>query len=600
MINPDKQYRVEGSHWVSPVNFDSEVTEQFDFPTPLGLIDSTLRKTNYTAGSTTTIDGFLRIAAALDAAGVRDESLNLDWWGDDEPNRRELELVREVLRGGFSFTTNVFADTLLSNGNGTPRIEPRSTVDLLLGLGAEVIAPGIVPADSPEAEARQFRELQELVAYATSCGLRVTVTLAQAGRRDFAGLMRAANAAIDAGVTRIDLMDSTSSLGPEAMRVFVKRFRAGLNTPVPLTMHVHDDFGLGTAAAIAAAGAGAGPDVSVNSVSYRCGFPPLEEVVLSLEVLYGVDTGIRVDHLQSLSDLVAHESGLALPAMKPVTGGYAYLKSTTMDVLASLRDGVRTFPPISGCVHADVTGAEIRWVWDRLSTRAMVRQLLANLELGATSAEVESVYSALNTAIDAIEEYPRWLEPAQAEDIARTTVGLDRFNELTDEEAADELVSCSRSQTLVQALVAGRPYRSPAALDAAVIGAVAALSDAELPEVLSLYPRIATDAGGVTQAAEWSRREENGIHAAAPDVRGRLLALGAEYETRFGYTFLISATGRDGQDVLEQLEARLESDPATELRTSRGELSTICRSRAQKMLQESTSRPRAATARLTA
>jgi D-citramalate synthase len=426
VLNPDKVHRREGSHWVSPVNFDAEVVDQLEFPRPLGLIDSTLRKTNYTAGSTTTIDGFLRIAQALDDAGVRDESLNLDWWGDDVPNARELELVREVLAGGFGFTCNVYADTLLGNGVGTPRVDPKSTVDLLAGLGATVIAPGIVEAPDADSEARQRDQLADVVGYARQNGLGVTITLAQVGRRDFDSMLRAANHALTLGVTRFDLMDSTSSLSPEAMRVFIRRFRSRLDRQVPLTMHVHDDFGLGTAGAIAAAGAGAGPDVSVNAVSYRCGFPPLEEVVLSLEILYGVDTGIKVDRLQALSDLVARESGVPLPALKPVTGGYAYLKSTTMDVLTALRDGVGTFPPISGCVHADVTGADIRWVWDRLSNRGMARQLAKNLGFDPTDDEVEAVYAALNATIDATITYPRWIEPAEAERIARETIAAVR------------------------------------------------------------------------------------------------------------------------------------------------------------------------------
>ncbi|MDP5227621.1 MULTISPECIES: hypothetical protein [Arthrobacter] len=426
MINPNREFRVEGSHWVSPVNFDEEVTRDFDFPSPLGLIDSTLRKTNYTAGAQTTLDGFLRIAQGLEDIGIKDESLNLDWWGDDVPNARELAMVREILAGGFKFTCNVYADTLLGNGEGTPRIDPKSTVDLLLSLGAKVIAPGIVEASSPEAEARQFRQLAEVTEYATSSGLEWTVTLAQAGRRGFDSMMRAANEAVALGAKRIDLMDSTSSLSPEAMRVFIRRFRAGLVKEVPLTMHVHDDFGLGTAGAIAAAAAGAGPDVSVNGVSYRCGFPPLEEVATSLEVLYGVDTGIKLEGLQALSDLVYRETGLPNPALKPVTGEYAYLKSTTADVLNSLRDGVRTFPPISGCLHADVVGADIRWVWDRLSTRGMVRQLATNLGLELNEVEVEAVYKALNDAIDEIPAYPRWLTPEQAGALVRQTVDSSR------------------------------------------------------------------------------------------------------------------------------------------------------------------------------
>ncbi|MEU6658850.1 hypothetical protein [Streptomyces sp. NPDC046821] len=422
MINPDRQHRVEGQHWVSPVNFEPEVTEQFDFPSPLGLIDSTLRKVRYTAGATTAIDGFLRIAQALADAGIKDEALNLDWWGDDGPNPREFELVREILAGGFSFTTNVYADTLLGNGDGAPVSDGRAAVDVLLGIGAEVVAPGIVEAPSLDAEKRQLEQLATVLDYARSCGLRYTITLAQCGRRDFDRMVRVANEAIALGAHRLDLMDSTSSLSPEAMRVFIRRFRSRLDREVPLTMHVHDDFGLGTAAAIAAAAAGAGPDVSVNGASYRCGFPPLEEVATSLEVLYGVDTGIKLDQLQPLSDLVAREMGLPNPALKPVTGGYAFLKHTPGDVLTALRDGPDTFPPISGCVQADVVGAEVRWVWDSLSTRAMVRQLGENLGVRLSDEQVETVYAALDAAVREIPEYPRWLEPARVEEIFRKVI----------------------------------------------------------------------------------------------------------------------------------------------------------------------------------
>jgi isopropylmalate/homocitrate/citramalate synthase len=422
VINPDKRFRVEGSHWVSPVNFEPEVLDQFDFPTPLTLIDSTLRKARYTAGATTSADGFLRIAAALDAAGVHDESLNVNWFGEKEPVAAEFDLARLILAGGFGFTTNVYADTLLSNGATSHAISPFTTVDLLQGIGAKVIAPGIVPPPSAEAESRQLDELAQVLAYATSCGLDYTVTFAQSARRDFATMMRAANVAVTLGVKRIDLMDSTSSLNPEAMKVFIRRFRSSLIEPVPITMHAHDDFGLATASAIAAATVGASPDVSVNGVSYRCGFAALEEVVTSLEVLYGVDTGIALDQLQTLSEVVAREMGVPVPPLKPITGEYAFLKHTPGDVLACLRDGVDSFPPISGCVQADVVGAKVHWVWDTLSSKAMARQLSVTMGLDLDESQIDTLYRMLDDTVRSIADYPRWLERDQVESIAREVV----------------------------------------------------------------------------------------------------------------------------------------------------------------------------------
>jgi isopropylmalate/homocitrate/citramalate synthase len=424
MTDGDPATRREGQFWIGEMNAAPEVTSQFDFPDPLLLIDSTLRKVRYTAGAVTTIDGFLRIADALAAVGVAHESLNLDWWGESQPNARELELCSAIASGGFGFTTNIYADTLLGNGASDAVVDPRSAVDVLVGIGAKVMAPGIVPAPDRAAEARQLEQLAAIVEYGASGGLSFTITLAQVGRRDFAALLRVANRAIELGAARIDLMDSTSSLGPEAMRHFVRMFRRGLRAPVPLTMHAHDDFGLAAASAIAAATAGASPDVSVNGTSYRCGFAALEEVALSLEVLYGQRTGIQLDRLQALSELVARESGVAVPPMKPVVGQYAFLKHTPNDVLQAMQNP-SAFPPISGCVSAEVVGSHVSWVWDRLSSRRMARQLSENLGYAPSDDEVEAVYRRLDAAVGAIDTYPGWLERAAAEQLcADTLTGL--------------------------------------------------------------------------------------------------------------------------------------------------------------------------------
>ena len=73
-----------------PFNFDPEVQAQFDWPKPFLLIDSTLRKTLFTAGALTSMDGFVRIAEALAEAGVKQESLNINWAGGIHRSRVSL------------------------------------------------------------------------------------------------------------------------------------------------------------------------------------------------------------------------------------------------------------------------------------------------------------------------------------------------------------------------------------------------------------------------------------------------------------------------------------------------------------------------------
>ena len=269
-------------------------------------------------------------------------------------------------------------------------------------------------------------ELADFFELARHLGAEVTITLANVGRRDFASLVAVSNAAIRLGAARLDLMDSTSSLAPEAMKVFIRRYRSRLDRDVPVTMHAHDDFGLATASAIAAATAGASPDVSVAGVSYRAGFAPLEEVATSLEVLYGVDTGIRMDCLQPLADLVAEEMGIPIPPLKPLVGQYAFLRHIPGDVLACLQRGVDSFPPISACVNPSVIGSRMTWVWDSLSSDAMTRALAATLGETLTDAEVSRVRAALDGAVERITTYPRWLTAAQATQICRETLSATR------------------------------------------------------------------------------------------------------------------------------------------------------------------------------
>ncbi|KFL25514.1 hypothetical protein JP74_18625 [Devosia sp. 17-2-E-8] len=108
-----------------------------------------------------------------------------------------------------------------------------------------------------------------------------------------------------------------------------------------MTMHTHDDFGMATAGTISAVIAGASPDVALNGVSYRSGFAALEEVVLALDVLYGVDTGIRLDRLQWAANRLASIMGFPIPPLKPVVGSHQFLREGPAEVSKIIAGGGR-------------------------------------------------------------------------------------------------------------------------------------------------------------------------------------------------------------------------------------------------------------------
>ncbi len=600
------RWQVDGGWRVSPVNARPKLRDGYDWPEPLTLIDSTLRKTLFTAGTLTSIDGFLRIAERLAEAGVRHESLNVDWTGDTAPPERQLELVRAVGARDFGFTLNVYADTLLTDGTRTPPVGMRETAELLVELGADTLAPGLVAPAGADARARQLDELAELFEVARGLGVGVTLTIAQVGLRDLDEMTSAANRAVELGALRIDLMDSVSSLSPEAMRLFVRAFRDRLSAPVPLTMHAHDDFGLATACAIAAATAGASPDVAVGGVSYRCGFAAMEQVALALEALYGVRTGLDLSALTRLARTVAAESGLPIPPLKPVVGRYAYLRHMPRDVAAALRGGPDGFPPPSSCVAPAVVGGELEWVWDSLSANDMVTALAESRGEALTPTETTSVRRALDAAVAVIDSYPRWLDPERVAEIfertlaatrgrqavpAAATAGTDAavaagvaaFDALDSRTATELAYTCCAWAPFADRLAAGRPYRTwPALADAAAEG-VAALADDSLAALVDKHPPIGATELGADLAAAFSTMEQSAL-AATPDQSRELAQLNTVYRDRFGFGYLVAAEGRDGADILADLRRRLANARPAELAVARAELTMIARRRLRRLV----------------
>ena len=82
-----------------------------------------------------------------------------------------------------------------------------------------------------------------------------------------------------------------------------------------------------------------------------------------------------------------------------------------------------SFPPISGCVHADVVGAQVRWVWDTLSTPGGGPAAWPPSADGTSTIRRSTpAYEALDAAVRAISTYPRWLEQDQVEKILDETL----------------------------------------------------------------------------------------------------------------------------------------------------------------------------------
>lgn len=157
---------------------------------------------------------------------------------------------------------------------------------------------------------------------------------------------------------------------------------------------------------------------------------------------------------------------------------------------------------------------------------------------------------------------------------------LAAFNAAPPEAAERDLLACCASARFAKAIADGRPYAEPDALSDAVDIAFAALSWDDIVESMNAHPRI----GDRVRASGWSAAEQSGAASAGETVRQALADGNLAYEERFGHVFLICATGLSGQDMLDQLRARLGHDPDAERAVVREELLKITRLRLAKLL----------------
>jgi 2-oxo-4-hydroxy-4-carboxy-5-ureidoimidazoline decarboxylase len=169
----------------------------------------------------------------------------------------------------------------------------------------------------------------------------------------------------------------------------------------------------------------------------------------------------------------------------------------------------------------------------------------------------------------------------------------ERLNEATRDEAAAMLLGCAGSSRWVDRMLGRRPFASAEALHEAADRAWDGLGREDLLEAFAHHPRLGADparlrarfAAGPSGA--WSAQEQAGVARADEATLEALRAGNAAYEERFGYVFLVCATGKGAAEVLALLEERIVHDPESELRIAAGELAKITHLRLDKLTLDS-------------
>jgi len=95
----------------------------------------------------------------------------------------------------------------------------------------------------------------------------------------------------------------------------------GEEISLPLEVHMHNDFGMATANVLAGIRAGATSlAASIGGLGERTGNSPLEEVVMALKYLYGLDLAVDTTSFREVAEYVAGASRRAIPIWKAIIG----------------------------------------------------------------------------------------------------------------------------------------------------------------------------------------------------------------------------------------------------------------------------------------
>jgi 2-oxo-4-hydroxy-4-carboxy-5-ureidoimidazoline decarboxylase len=157
------------------------------------------------------------------------------------------------------------------------------------------------------------------------------------------------------------------------------------------------------------------------------------------------------------------------------------------------------------------------------------------------------------------------------------------LNALDNDAASEALRRACGAESWVRRMLAHRPYASGDALLARADEEWRASTRADRLEAFAHHPQIGEDVEALRRrfqsTASLSRREQAGVEAADEATLLALRDANAAYRERFGFIFIICATGKTAKEMLDALRARLDNDPDTEISIAAAEQAKITRLR---------------------
>lgn len=166
---------------------------------------------------------------------------------------------------------------------------------------------------------------------------------------------------------------------------------------------------------------------------------------------------------------------------------------------------------------------------------------------------------------------------------------LEELNDLLLDQAQAEFLKCCGSQRWAREMTEARPFANETQFFDRANDIWWSLSEQDWLEAFRAHPKIGEKKAAAAQseqAQNWSSQEQAGVASASASTAAELAERNRDYENRFGFIFIVCATGKSSEEMLEILKARLSNDVSTEIRIAAGEQSKITRLRLEKLLNQ--------------